>query len=306
MTLSPSFAGRSSSATRPSCPREERPARCPRSLVPQHRRPARHPGNGHRTDRPLHDRHHGARLRQRYRSAGIPGNRGRHPATESRGTSGFGYDPVLTPDTDSGHRTYAQMTSAETGIGDPREGADYARGDDGPGYSETVSQSRFLELNSAQNGLPADRPPGVSSTLYIPSRLHFFVMPGMNSKSFEPAGSTDVSLPIVSSPIWLRSAPGVVLQVQAGHFLDRLADPVHVHPVTPVAAWVEHEGRAVQGDLAALGDVGKVCDSLVLVGVYISEVVAVTGRVGEQAAEHGCRSRGRRTGWPSVSRPSSP
>jgi len=34
-------------------------------------------------------------------------------ATEPRGTSGFGYDPIFIPDTDSGHRTYAQMTSEE-------------------------------------------------------------------------------------------------------------------------------------------------------------------------------------------------
>jgi XTP/dITP diphosphohydrolase len=34
-------------------------------------------------------------------------------ATEPRGTSGFGYDPVFIPGTDSGHRTYAQMTSEE-------------------------------------------------------------------------------------------------------------------------------------------------------------------------------------------------
>jgi non-canonical purine NTP pyrophosphatase (RdgB/HAM1 family) len=32
-------------------------------------------------------------------------------ATEPRGTSGFGYDPIFIPDTD--HRTYAQMTSEE-------------------------------------------------------------------------------------------------------------------------------------------------------------------------------------------------
>lgn len=34
-------------------------------------------------------------------------------ATAPRGTSGFGYDPIFIPDTDSGHRTYAQMTSEE-------------------------------------------------------------------------------------------------------------------------------------------------------------------------------------------------
>ena len=34
-------------------------------------------------------------------------------ATEPRGTSGFGYDPIFIPDTDSSHRTYAQMTSEE-------------------------------------------------------------------------------------------------------------------------------------------------------------------------------------------------
>jgi XTP/dITP diphosphohydrolase len=34
-------------------------------------------------------------------------------ATELRGTSGFGYDPIFIPDTDSSHRTYAQMTSEE-------------------------------------------------------------------------------------------------------------------------------------------------------------------------------------------------
>jgi XTP/dITP diphosphohydrolase len=34
-------------------------------------------------------------------------------ATELRGTSGFGYDPIFIPDSDPGHRTYAQMTSEE-------------------------------------------------------------------------------------------------------------------------------------------------------------------------------------------------
>ena len=34
-------------------------------------------------------------------------------ATEPRGTSGFGYDPIFIPGIDSGHRTYAQMTSEE-------------------------------------------------------------------------------------------------------------------------------------------------------------------------------------------------
>ena len=34
-------------------------------------------------------------------------------ATEPRGTSGFGYDAIFIPDTDPGHRTYAQMTSEE-------------------------------------------------------------------------------------------------------------------------------------------------------------------------------------------------
>ena len=34
-------------------------------------------------------------------------------ATEPRGTSGFGYDPVFIPGSDGGHRTYAQMTSEE-------------------------------------------------------------------------------------------------------------------------------------------------------------------------------------------------
>jgi XTP/dITP diphosphohydrolase len=34
-------------------------------------------------------------------------------ATEPRGSSGFGYDPIFIPDSDPGHRTYAQMTSEE-------------------------------------------------------------------------------------------------------------------------------------------------------------------------------------------------
>ena len=34
-------------------------------------------------------------------------------ATEPRGTSGFGYDAIFIPDTDPGHRTYAQMTNEE-------------------------------------------------------------------------------------------------------------------------------------------------------------------------------------------------
>ena len=34
-------------------------------------------------------------------------------ATEPRGTSGFGYDAIFIPDSDSTHRTYAQMTSEE-------------------------------------------------------------------------------------------------------------------------------------------------------------------------------------------------
>jgi XTP/dITP diphosphohydrolase len=34
-------------------------------------------------------------------------------ATGLRGTSGFGYDPIFIPDSDGGHRTYAEMTSEE-------------------------------------------------------------------------------------------------------------------------------------------------------------------------------------------------
>jgi XTP/dITP diphosphohydrolase len=34
-------------------------------------------------------------------------------ATEPRGTSGFGYDPIFIPDSDTARRTYAQMTSEE-------------------------------------------------------------------------------------------------------------------------------------------------------------------------------------------------
>jgi XTP/dITP diphosphohydrolase len=34
-------------------------------------------------------------------------------ATEPRGISGFGYDSIFIPDSDSGYRTYAQMTSEE-------------------------------------------------------------------------------------------------------------------------------------------------------------------------------------------------
>jgi XTP/dITP diphosphohydrolase len=34
-------------------------------------------------------------------------------ATELRGASGFGYDPIFIPDSDTSHRTYAQMTSEE-------------------------------------------------------------------------------------------------------------------------------------------------------------------------------------------------
>ena len=34
-------------------------------------------------------------------------------ATEPRGTSGFGYDPIFIPETGSDHRTYAEMSSEE-------------------------------------------------------------------------------------------------------------------------------------------------------------------------------------------------
>jgi XTP/dITP diphosphohydrolase len=35
------------------------------------------------------------------------------PATKPCVTSGFGYDPIFIPGSDSGHRTYAQMTSED-------------------------------------------------------------------------------------------------------------------------------------------------------------------------------------------------
>jgi XTP/dITP diphosphohydrolase len=71
----------------------ERAARRPRRLVPRHRRPARHPDAD------------GVRVFQGTENGSL--------ATEPRGTSGFGYDAIFIPGSDSSHRTYAQMTSQE-------------------------------------------------------------------------------------------------------------------------------------------------------------------------------------------------
>ena len=75
---------------------------------------AGHPGHGRRTHRPPRDRQHRARLRRPPTASSVfQGTVDGSLATEPRGTSGFGYDPIFIPDTDSGHRTYAQMTSEE-------------------------------------------------------------------------------------------------------------------------------------------------------------------------------------------------
>ncbi len=91
----------------------ERPARRPCRMVPRHRRPARHPEHGRRNHRPPRDCQHRAWLRRLRRSPGIHRTVDGSLATEPRGTSGFGYDPIFIPDSDSGHLTYAQMTSEE-------------------------------------------------------------------------------------------------------------------------------------------------------------------------------------------------
>jgi XTP/dITP diphosphohydrolase len=82
-------------------------------VVPRHRRPARHPGHGRRTD----DRRATVTTALGYADAtGVRVFQGTVEgslATEPRGTSSFGYDPVFIPGTDSRHRTYAQMTSKE-------------------------------------------------------------------------------------------------------------------------------------------------------------------------------------------------
>ena len=120
-------------------------------------------------------------------------------ATEPRGTSGFGYDPIFIPGTDSGQRTYAQMASEEKNKISHRsravEAMRNAWGSDDPSWQAGEARNPYCPRRSRTGRPGADPcgpfPPhptvGPSWAHTAPVRARPFPVPGIIADPGHPA-----------------------------------------------------------------------------------------------------------------------